>query len=291
MFKKIYYGIFMSWGCFTAIPCPNKIWDESARAEMLKLLKYIGIVLGGIQMLLCLMFEFFNLPQPVFAALLAIYPLIITGCIHFDGFMDCCDAILSRRDMQKRQQILKDSHVGAFAVIGAAMCLLLNYSAASTSLLLFEGFEYAICMTFVMFIDRWMVAACIFRMPMMRGSQYEAGREAVQKEADETGEEKTKRQRRGGAGSDIETKTNRGMLSHTAFFILILTAGMCSVVYYFGYGSMFNSLALTLPAAAIVQFVSILSAAKSLGGMNGDISGASIVIAETTAAVVFALSL
>ena len=37
--------------------------------------------------------------------------------MHLDGYMDVCDAVLSRRDLATRQRILKDSHCGAFAVI------------------------------------------------------------------------------------------------------------------------------------------------------------------------------
>ena len=41
----------------------------------------------------------------------------MTGFMHLDGYMDVCDAVLSRRDLATRQRILKDSHCGAFAVI------------------------------------------------------------------------------------------------------------------------------------------------------------------------------
>ena len=49
--------------------------------------------------------------------LLAAAPWLVTGFLHLDGYMDVCDALLSRRDLATRQKILKDSHCGAFAVI------------------------------------------------------------------------------------------------------------------------------------------------------------------------------
>ena len=53
--SKLYYGFFMSWGCFTAIPCPNKIWHEAARNMMLETLKFVGLVVGIIEIgLYCL---------------------------------------------------------------------------------------------------------------------------------------------------------------------------------------------------------------------------------------------
>ena len=42
--------------------------------------------------------------------------------------MDCCDAILSRRDLEGRQRILKDSHVGSFAVICLAALFLVQFA-------------------------------------------------------------------------------------------------------------------------------------------------------------------
>ena len=59
-------------------------------------------------------------------AILCAVPWLLSGCIHLDGFLDCCDAIFSRRDLETRQRILKDSHVGSFAVIGMVLLALLQ---------------------------------------------------------------------------------------------------------------------------------------------------------------------
>ena len=58
------------------------------------------------------------------AALVAALPWLLTGFIHLDGYMDTCDAMLSWRPLEKRLEILKDSHTGAFAVIGCTVYLL-----------------------------------------------------------------------------------------------------------------------------------------------------------------------
>ena len=49
--------------------------------------------------------------------------------------MDVCDAVMSRRDLEIRQKILKDSRVGAFAVI--CICILMLAQVGS-SFSLFE---------------------------------------------------------------------------------------------------------------------------------------------------------
>ena len=55
------------------------------------------------------------------AVVLVLVPVIVTGGIHVDGLLDTSDALSSWRDREKRLEILKDSHAGAFAVITACV--------------------------------------------------------------------------------------------------------------------------------------------------------------------------
>jgi len=36
--------------------------------------------------------------------------LLITGMLHFDGFVDCCDALLGTRSVERRLEILRDKY-------------------------------------------------------------------------------------------------------------------------------------------------------------------------------------
>ena len=120
--KNLIYGFFMAWGMFLAIPCPFPRWREEARVQMSACLTLIGGMLGGLWALLAWGLGRLSCPPAVTALLLAAFPWLCSGFIHLDGFMDVCDAVLSRRDLEQRQRILKDSHCGAFAVI--CVCLL-----------------------------------------------------------------------------------------------------------------------------------------------------------------------
>lgn len=111
----------MAWGMFLAIPCPFRKWREEARGCMTACLPLIGGILGGLWAAAAWALHICGCPKAVTALLLAAFPWCCTGFIHLDGFMDVCDAVLSRRDLPERQRILKDSHCGAFAVI----CLVL----------------------------------------------------------------------------------------------------------------------------------------------------------------------
>ena len=66
------YGFFMAWGMFLAIPCPKKVWRESARRKMLACLPLVGCVVGGVWALCACLVQW--LPDPLAAALLAAAP-------------------------------------------------------------------------------------------------------------------------------------------------------------------------------------------------------------------------
>ena len=68
------------------------------------------------------------LPPYVVGALLLAALLALTRAIHTEGFLDCCDGLLGGHTPERRLQILRDPHVGAFAVAGGAALLLLKWS-------------------------------------------------------------------------------------------------------------------------------------------------------------------
>ena len=68
------------------------------------------------------------LPGPVVGALLVVALLILTRAIHTEGFLDSCDGLFGGFTPERRMEILRDTHVGAFAVIGGVALLLLKWS-------------------------------------------------------------------------------------------------------------------------------------------------------------------
>lgn len=126
--KKWAHAFFMTWGMFLAVPCPRKIWDERARGHMMACLPLVGLIPGGVWALAAWGLARAGCPQALMAAVLTAVPFLVTGFIHLDGFMDCCDAILSRRDLETRRKILKDSHCGAFGVICLTLLMMTQWS-------------------------------------------------------------------------------------------------------------------------------------------------------------------
>ena len=131
---KIITAFFMAWGNFITLPCPYKRWDSELKNMMLAFLPSIGAVVGGLWILLIWLLRKADAAYEGFPASLAVILCVfflfnICGFMHLDGFMDCNDAILSRRPLEDRQRILKDSNVGAFAVVTVIFLLLTWYAA------------------------------------------------------------------------------------------------------------------------------------------------------------------
>lgn len=120
-------GFSMAWGMFLAIPCPLRRWNEKAREKMLVCLPLVGLAVGGIWLGLYLLLRHAAIGG-LYTFLMAALPWLVTGFMHLDGYMDVCDAVLSRRELATRQRILKDSHCGAFAVIGMVLLALCQWS-------------------------------------------------------------------------------------------------------------------------------------------------------------------
>lgn len=166
--KKYLHAWAMCQSMFCALPCPWQVWDEDARDRMLLFLPVVGLVIGGLWYGLAWAMEQIGLPHVIRALVLALYPIQISGGIHLDGFMDVCDAIGSYRPLERRREILKDSHVGAFAVSGCAVLLLAQFAA------LFAMDGMGVELILVPVLSRCGSALAVTLLPPMQTSQYAA---------------------------------------------------------------------------------------------------------------------
>ena len=62
------------------------------------------------------------------AALLLILPLLLTGGLHADGFMDTADGVFSGRERERKLEIMKDSRVGSFGVVAFVLLMFLQFA-------------------------------------------------------------------------------------------------------------------------------------------------------------------
>ncbi|MBQ9464887.1 MAG: adenosylcobinamide-GDP ribazoletransferase [Lachnospiraceae bacterium] len=102
---------------YSRIPMPPVRLDAEDMRYCMVFFPFIGAVIGALELLWWLVCTRLALPQTAFALLAAFIPMAVTGGIHLDGFVDSMDALNSFGGTEKRLEILKDPHVGAFGVI------------------------------------------------------------------------------------------------------------------------------------------------------------------------------
>ncbi len=89
-----------------------------------------GAILGGMAWGMVLLF-----PAGVGAALLLAAWVVMTGALHLDGFLDACDGLFGGHTPEERLHIMRDERVGAFALAGGVLLLLIKYTALRALLL------------------------------------------------------------------------------------------------------------------------------------------------------------
>ena len=117
-------SIIMAFSLFSRLPMPEVDWSERNRRYMMAAFPAVGAAVGA-----CLwgwwhLCAALGLGVTLRAAGLALVPLAITGGMHLDGLADVIDARSSYAEPAKRREILKDPHVGAFAVMGICAYLI-----------------------------------------------------------------------------------------------------------------------------------------------------------------------
>lgn len=145
MIGELFGGLLVAFGLYSALPLPQIEWKRSTMRYALGFLPLIGVLVGACEYGWLLLAGKLALSSLLYAAGAVLIPVVITGGIHLDGFVDTCDALCSYGDREKRLEILKDPHVGAFAIlwIGALLVAQLGLFAqvyetpASAKLLLF----------------------------------------------------------------------------------------------------------------------------------------------------------
>ena len=112
---------------YSRIPVPYGNWDKKEMRYSIGLFPVVGAVIGVMTWLWLWGMHriaaqgMTNLPEVVIllasTLIASILPVLVTGGIHVDGFMDTSDAFHSWADRGKKLQILSDPHIGAFSVI------------------------------------------------------------------------------------------------------------------------------------------------------------------------------
>ena len=202
----------------------------------------IGLVLVGVEEGSSRVFS-----EPLTAAFLVAVMIVVTRGLHLDGLMDVFDGVFGGFTPERRLEIMRDSRVGAFGVIGAIAVLLLKYGALVSLLMLPQpGKEWALFLFPA--LSRWTMVVLLGAFPYVRtqglGSPFH--------------------------GTGIKIATTIAGISALAASVLL--GGFAGLGLFFG--------------VTVVAWLMGWAIAKTLGGLTGDAYGATNEIIETTVIIV-----
>ena len=101
-------------------------------------------------------------PSPARNALLLALWVLLTGALHMDGLLDSLDGLLGGGTPEKRLAIMRDERVGAYALIGGSLLLLLKFSA------LFSLPDRWAALVITPTLGRWGMSLAIVAFPYAR---------------------------------------------------------------------------------------------------------------------------
>jgi adenosylcobinamide-GDP ribazoletransferase len=89
----------------------------------------VGLLLGGVLALVDAGLRWLGMAPLVSSTLLVVLLLVLTGALHADGLVDTCDAVFCHATPERRLEIMRDPHAGAFGVAGLLAVMLLKVTA------------------------------------------------------------------------------------------------------------------------------------------------------------------
>ncbi|MGX8703756.1 MAG: adenosylcobinamide-GDP ribazoletransferase [bacterium] len=128
---KVLKSLATVFAMYSRIPVPRVEWKPENMSLSATFLPLVGAVIAGLEALLFWVCGLLGISPSVCACLAAAIPILVTGGIHLDGFMDTKDALNSYKPKEEKLKILKDSRIGAFAVIRLVLFFLIFIAAAA----------------------------------------------------------------------------------------------------------------------------------------------------------------
>jgi adenosylcobinamide-GDP ribazoletransferase len=119
----------------------------------------LGAILAGLDWGLSRLF-----PPGVATALLLVAWVVLTGGLHLDGFIDCCDGLLTPVPRERRLEILRDVHAGAFGLVGVVLLLLVKYAALAA----LPGEVRLPALLLIPALARWCMTGAVLLYPYAR---------------------------------------------------------------------------------------------------------------------------
>lgn len=161
--KQLWQSFTLATAMYSKLPMPRVEWGPDAMSHVFCFFPWVGLVVGALELLWFWIAARLNLGSVLFAVVAALIPIAVTGGIHLDGLCDTCDALGSHQSRARKLEILKDSHTGAFALIGLGCYLILDVA-------LWTEVKPCLALALIPVVSRVLSGFCAVTMQNARGS-------------------------------------------------------------------------------------------------------------------------
>jgi adenosylcobinamide-GDP ribazoletransferase len=125
-------GLRIAFGLMTTLPVKlTDDWSAGDSGRAAVWYPLVGLVIGTLTWLSWKATMLF-FPSLVAGVITLVVWVALTGALHLDGLADCCDGLFVSASPERRLEIMKDPHIGAFGVIGLILVLFLKAAALAS---------------------------------------------------------------------------------------------------------------------------------------------------------------
>ena len=232
-------SFIIAFSTYSRIPMPKADWNDKSMKYAMCFFPMVGVIIAFLELLTWRATISLHTYNMITAFFLLAVPVAVTGGIHLDGLFDTEDALHSYGDREKKLSILKDPHVGAFAVIFGVMYMLGAFALATEI-----DIEALIAVCFGFVISRELSGLSVVSFP-------KAKKDGMVSEFSENADKKVK----------------------TVLLAELVVTVLCMFLFY-----IFGNIELAYPAvtlaAAVISFLRYrYRIVPQFGGTTGDLCG------------------
>lgn len=144
--------------------------DRKYYEQVVPLWPIVGWLTGGVMALISWMT--FSVPVLVSVIMCLIIRVLITGALHEDGFADFCDGFGGGNGRTRILEIMKDSHIGTYGVLGLILYYLLQVNVLSSLVIgLNNVFDIAAMLIMADTFCKWTSSTIIYFLPYARSEE------------------------------------------------------------------------------------------------------------------------
>lgn len=248
--KKFFKSIAVAFSMYSKIPMPKFNWASDDMKYHLCFFPFVGVIIFCIEFIWFLFCEKFLVGRLLFLCLAIGIPFLVTGGFHMDGFMDTMDALHSYGNREKKLEIMKDPHVGGFAIISTVVFLLLCLGFGSE----IKSQTGVLCVGFSFVLSRCLSGLSVTYFP-------KAKKDGM-----------------------VVTESSNQNKKVVGTVLIIETIIVCFLEIYFSIHISFCGAA-SLIGIGLTFLYYYLMSKKQFGGINGDLAGFFVCVSELVSVI------